>query len=258
MRSQRRCRLALAVLLVAIAFCLQSSAQPAAKAAPECKIPQSPRKLADYNNTNPMPTFFREANVGAIVYKPRGSESKQTLSICSQHYHCWIENLQPGCQGQRATSTGGPVKCEEAKVGDWVEIHTVYSPKLGNKCEGNYESTKCCEGNPEDPSAPIVVIAYHAKVTARPAVDTRCLPPGSPGRIAKVPVCWGQQSAEWSGSTTGPPNDTCKAAALWSFALGCDMKVSQEELGKFTQRDRARGLQSSERLSNDLTHVLPK
>jgi hypothetical protein len=263
MGIQARVRLTLAILLLAAgAFCLRSAAQPAAKSArpaakagancggcPNC---QSPRKL---ENATSAPASFVSPGPddGTILYHVGGTGkmAPKTLHRCSQHYHCWIENLQPLCPGQTATENGGPPKCpDRPPVNSWVEIHTAYAPKLGTACQGNYETTKCCETDPHDPDAPIVVLGYHAKVTAG----------GTPGPVptywgqpvpGPVPAVWGATADEWSGSTTGPnssPNE-CKPAAQWSFALGCDFTVSEGQLALFTHPEPARGLQPADRLS---------
>jgi len=132
-----------------------------------------------------------------------------------------------------------------------VEIHTAYAPKLGTGCKGNYETTKCCETDPKDPDAPIVVLGYHAKVTADGAQGPVPTYWGQPVP-GPVPVVWGATADEWSGSTTGPdkPEENgCKAAAQWSFALGCNFTVSEGQLALFTHPDPARGLQPASRLS---------
>jgi hypothetical protein len=100
------------------------------------------------------------------------------------------------------------------------------------------------------------VVAYHAKVTTSTSGPASCLSPDS-HRIAKVPVCWGPPSAEWSGSTTGPPYDTCKGPALWTFALICEgVEVSRSRLAQLGAPEQVRGLQR-QRLSDDLARVPP-
>lgn len=229
-------------LFVAPATFAQSSAKPVkpvkpVKAVPACKD-QSPRRLEKYDAESTTSTVARGADDNTLVFTPRGG-TPTTLHRCSQHYHCWIENLQPLCPGQHATAAGGPPgNCPKLPpVGSWVEIHTAYSAEVGGSCDP--ETLDCCI------KGPIVVMGYHAKVTA----DT------TPG---PVPVKWGPPSAEWSGSNTGPDNPPgeCKPVhAQWSFPLGCDFTVSLGQLGLFHHQDKARGLQPPERLSNDLTHV---
>ncbi len=60
------------------------------------------------------------------------------------------------------------------------------------------------------------------------------------------------------GSTTGLEKKfcECKAAAQWSFRLGCDFTVSQGQLGRFRGYDPARPLQPENRLSRDLALVV--
>jgi len=118
------------------------------------------------------------------------------------------------------------------------------------------------EPDPNDPDAPIVVLGYHAKVTADAASGPVPMYWGQPARGA-VPVVWGAKADEWSGSTTGPENPEdrppgCKAAAQWSFALGCGFTVSEGQLAFFTHPEPARGLQRAPRLSPLRNIIRPK
>jgi hypothetical protein len=255
MRSRDRARLILAILLAVSAFCLRgSAAQPAADAKPKCggcDNCQSPRILPASMPDTAHSIVDPGPDDATILYTPTG----QPLRRCSQHFHCSIENRQ---QCNSAGATRAHEECGPSHVGDWVEIHTVYAPRIGTGCGGNYESTDCCEGDPK------VVLAYHAKVTA----DTLSGPVpvywGSPvpGPAAAY---WGKTAAEWSGSTTGPDKSTdpngCKPAALWSFAFGCGFTVSLGQLELFKHPEPARGLQPKKRLSKDLRRFhrpLPK
>jgi hypothetical protein len=226
------CGLAMFVVPAAFAQSSVKSVEPP----PPC-TDQSPRLLENYDAESETSTVAPGAD-DTLIFTPRGG-TPTTLHRCSQHYHCWIENLQPECPGQHATAAGGPAEgCPKLPpVDSWVEIHTVYSAEVGGSCDP--ETLACCT------KGPFVVMGYHAKVTA----DT------TPG---PVPVQWGPPSAEWSGSNTGPDNPPgeCKPIrAQWSFTLGCDLTVSLGQLGLFHHQDQARGLQPPERLSSDLTHV---
>jgi hypothetical protein len=92
---------------------------------------------------------------------------------------------------------------------------------------------------------PFLVRAFNAKVTA-----------GGSGPIEPPP---GRPLAEWSGSTTCPDcaPGICKAAAQWSFRLGCGFELGIEQLRRFRHPHEARGLQTGYRLSHDLTLVTP-
>jgi hypothetical protein len=226
------CGLAMFVAPAAFAQSSVKSVEPP----PPC-TDQSPRLLENYDAESETSTVAPGAD-DTLIFTPRGG-TPTTLHRCSQHYHCWIENLQPECPGQHATAAGGPAEgCPKLPpVDSWVEIHTVYSAEVGGSCDP--ETLACCT------KEPFVVMGYHAKVTA----DT------TPG---PVPVQWGPPSAEWTGSNTGPDNPPgeCKPIrAQWSFTLGCDLTVSLGQLSLFHHQDQARGLQPPERLSSDLTHV---
>jgi hypothetical protein len=250
MRSRDRARLTLAIILAAGALCLRgSAAQPAAKAAASCGgclNCQSPRVLPESIHEVPH-SMVRPGPDDATIYYTDMPEQK-LLHRCSQHYHCSIENRQT-CNGPSAIASRPRSECGPLHAGEWVEIHTVYAPTVGTGCDGNYESTRCCEGDPK------IVLAYHARVTSD------ILPGPVPvywGQVpGPVPAFWGTTAAEWSGSTTGPDNEAneCKPAALWSFALGCDFTVSLGQLRLFTHPEPARGLQRQARLSQDLRRV---
>lgn len=227
------CSLALLVsLFLALAVLAQS--------APPCKD-QSPRRLENYDAESRTSAVI-PGPPDTLIYTPHGGAAT-TLHRCGQHYHCWIENLQPACPGQHATPAGGPAGgCPKLPpVGSWVEIHTVYSSVVAHEgCDP--ETLDCCK------AGPFVVKGYHAKVTANPV-------PGP------VPVLWTSPQAQWSGSNTGPDNPpgSCKPLqAFWDFNLRCDMLVGENQLAKFHHQDQARGLQPPDRLSHDLTRVDPK
>jgi hypothetical protein len=222
-------------VLAALCFSLQGAAQTEPGC---CKIPQSPRKLlpADYNYTSTVPTVRQGTSNDSIRYSPRAGV-EMTLHRCSQHYHCRIENVQacPFEVGHPGQPVGGA--CQPPKVGDVVEIHTAYhAGPLRTPTPENL--TGCTDG-------PIVVVGYHATLTAT----------GHPG----IPVYFGPESAEWSGSTTNEDNtpNECKPAVFWSFALGCHFEVGLKALQTaFTHPDAVRALQTGDRVSKDLTHIV--
>ncbi len=243
MRKAARSIARVAVALAAGGFSLLAPPPSAAQevCAACCYRPQSPRSLtaADWNWTARTPTVTR-INADSIAYEPRPGVRK-VLHICSQHYHCRIENVQ-GCPGESAAPAAAPSDCPAVPPKDsWVEIHTVYhdGPALLNPTPQGIE--RCGP-------APLVVVGYQAKVTT-----AAVRPP--------IPQFFGPPSAEWTGSATTvdpppPAPPSCEPAAFWSFALGCDFKVSQEQLKPFTEPKGARVLQPANRLSHDLTHVV--
>jgi hypothetical protein len=253
MRNRGQARLTLAILLAAGAVCMQGSAQPAAKAATTCggcANCQSPRHLPPSMPTGGASMVQPGPDDATILYTS-GGNAPVPLVRCSQHYHCRIENPQGmGCP----TQTGpGPEICPLLPpVDSWVEVHTVYAPQVTRDCQGNYESTDCCGGDPK------VVLAYQAKVTA--GVPTGPVPVYWGPVPGPLPVFWGSNAAEWSGSTTGPPKPTdppngCKPAALWSFALACNFTLSQRQFALFRHPEPARGVQPPDRLSDDLRRI---
>lgn len=248
MRSAARSIAWIAVAWVAVGFPGQGSAQPAAQTEPVCAAccyhPQSPRSLtaADWNQTSRVLTVWRHS-ADSISYSPRVGVPTQVLHVCSQHYHCGIENVQ-ACPGQSAPpATRGSACPAKPAVGSWVEVHTAYydGPVL-NYPPRNLDECKKSR-------TVVVVVGYHAMVTEDPT--------GSP-----VPVHFGPPAAEWWGSATSaddpppPAPPECKVAAFWSFALGCDFKVSLRQLEPLNPPDGTRVLQPSNRLSRDLTHIV--
>ncbi|HXO22702.1 MAG TPA: hypothetical protein VOA87_22505, partial [Thermoanaerobaculia bacterium] len=93
----------------------------------------------------------RVQNVTAQTVSYRG----QTLHLCSQHFHCKIENFQ-GCDGQSVSPVPGPEECPVPPPGSWVEVHRAYAAVSG--CVGPI--FQCCR------QAPFFAIGYHAKVVA--------------------------------------------------------------------------------------------
>jgi hypothetical protein len=228
----RRTRFATAFFVALAATAWSLAGQPATETGQVCSNPQSPRRLAGYQNT---PTFSisRAApdSGDSLSYLRLADHRSFLLKRCGQHYHCQVENVQPQC-GQ-APSAG---TCGSPAPGAWVEIHTVYSTQVGTGCDP--EKLDCCQSLKE--GDPVLVMAYHARVTAE----------GPP--LQPIPLPWGYETARWSGSTTGEekPSQPCKPPAQWNFVLGCGFTVSKAQLGLFHHLDQARGLQSQ--LSHDL------
>lgn len=234
LKHRRLVALACGLAVLALSSAFAASPRPA-----PCKN-QSPRRLERWNTVNAPATVAKGATDDTLVYTEHGKEP-ETLHQCSQHYHCWIENLEPLCRGQRATEHGGPPgacpKPLEQPVGSWVEVHTVYSAGVAPHCE-HPETLECCT------KGPFVVMGSHAKVTA----DRTPAP---------IQVQWGTPAAEWTGSNTGADDETgCKPIeAQWRFRLDCGLTVSLGQLNEFTHPDKARGLQPAARLSRDLNHI---
>jgi hypothetical protein len=207
---------------------------------PACRNFQSPRNLDLRSQPPPVYRTSRDSLVGrvgpdTIEYLPRGGGRPQILRRCSQHYHYPIEDPQ-GCPGELPPrGTPGTLP----PPGEWVEVHTAYAARVAEVCI-DPESTDCCL------EQPVLVRAFSAKVTAD----------GPDGPIVEPT---GRPLFEWSGSTTSPdkePNE-CKKPAEWSFRLSCDLTVSEAQLRRFRRVDKARDLQTGDRLSRDLTLVQP-
>jgi hypothetical protein len=223
-----------AVLLLALVA-------PGAAQQPSCPNPQSPRDL----NPRTHPSLYDQTSrqsiaewlppADSVQYRARPGCAPQRLLRCGQHYHYPIENTQ-GCPGEapRAGTAGG-----EVKPGDRVEVHTVFSSKVRS---GNCDpvTLDCCE------EGPFLVLAWSATVTAG-------------GQAVPIVPPTGRPLAEWSGSTTNADQvpGECKPAAQWSFRLGCGFRVSEAQLKELKHPDPARGLQPCNRLSRDLTRVMP-
>jgi len=229
-RSRTRLGIGLVVASAVACSALPGFAQYAAKT---CNNPQSPRRLENYSN-RPSFTVGRPAAAdGDAVRYTRLSDGRQfLLKRCGQHYHCQVENVQPQCGQTGATGT-----CGEPTPNSWVEIHTLYAERMAPVgCDPEATPGCCATAATGDP---ILVMAYHAKVTSD----------GPP--ILSIPLPWGFVTARWSGSTTGAEPPTCKPPAQWNFVLGCEFTVSQQQLRGFHHMEQARPLQSY--LSNDLT-----
>jgi len=224
-----------AVLLLALAA-------PGAAQQPSCPNPQSPRNLdpaavpSVYDQTSRQSIVEWLPPATSVQYRARPGCAPQILQLCGQHYHAPIENTQ-GCQGEpkEPGKAGG-----EVKPGDRVEIHTVYASRVHPFSGCDPVTLDCCE------AGPFVVLAYSATVTAGGQAEPIVPPTGRP-------------LAEWSGSTTNADRypGECKPPAQWSFRLGCDFKVSEAQLKPLKHPDPARGLQPCNRLSRDLTRVVP-
>ncbi len=231
------CSASLVILALLPACAAFAAPPPAAPAAGLCPNPQSPRVLDHYDQ---HPTFTVTPVHGvtdAVTYTRRSDGRQFVLRRCGQHYHCQIENVQPRCGQHGAAGTCGPPAPDS-----WVEIHTVFSSKpLTAGCDP--EALDCCASQHE--GDPVLVLGYSAKVTAT----------GPP--LLPIPVPWGTESAQWSGSTTGTkPPEPCKDPAQWDFILGCGFTVSTRQLAGFTKFDQSRALQHQ--VSNDLTHNPPR
>ncbi len=202
-----------------------------------CSIPQSPRNVRAFDQESKFSIIVERGADGSIVYQPRAGVLRQRLYPCGQHYHCRLENSQ-GCD--RRPEAMGPGSCKALpQVGDWIEIHTVYAVEVGTSCDR--ESLDCCK------TGPLLVRAFQAKVVS-----------GSPD--APFPDPWARPLYQWSGSATGPDDVPyqCKAAAEWSFSPGCAFRVTKQALAKrLPHPHSARGVQPKERLSHDLTRVVP-
>ena len=211
-----------------------------ATAQPVCSNPQSPRNLDPEACPTPYDKISRFSIVepigeDSILYWPRAGGAPSKLFRCGQHYHFPIETPQ-GCEGELSP----PLEDEATpRPGQWVEVHTVYASKVRrDNCDP--ETLACCE------TGPFLVRAFAAKVTAE-GMNEPILPPS------------GRPLAEWSGSTTGRESQPgeCKPAAQWSFRLSCEFTLSREQLHRFKHADPARPVQTGDRLSKDLTLVLP-
>jgi hypothetical protein len=224
-------------VLLAVALAV-FGVSPAAAEGPTCPNPQSPRNID--TRSRPSPYFLTASNSivsdatpESLVYLARSGGPGQKLLRCGQHYHYPIENRQ-GCP--RETASHG----DEVRPGDWIEIHTVYAAKVrSGDCDP--ETLQCCE------EGPFLVRAFEAQVTRG-------------GRGGPIVPPLGRPLAEWSGSTTGREKEPgeCKPAALWSFRLGCDFRVSEAQVKAFRHHDPARPLQPADRVSRDLTLVVAK
>ena len=243
MRNAARSIAGVAIVLAAAGFSAQGSAQPAPQAEPAsetcCNHPQSPRSLtgADWNYTSTVSTVLRQSD-DSVRYAPRAGV-QEVLHRCSQHYHCRIENVQ-GCAKESAAPAAGQSACPARPVvGSWVEVHTVYH--LGPTVTPTPEGLEQC-----DP-ATLVVVGYQAQVTTAPVTSP-------------IPVHFELPAAEWTGSSTGvdkPPPPECKVAAFWRFALGCNFRLSEQQLVKFFMHpEEAREIQPPNRRSRDLTHIV--
>jgi hypothetical protein len=216
---------------------------PGAAQQPSCPNPQSPRNLNPQATPSPYDQRSQQSIVAwsppakTVQYRARPNCAPQTLRFCGQHYHSPVENTQ-GCRGEvRPAETAAGV---EVKPGDLVEIHTVYAARVHPFDDCDPVTLECCE------AGPFVVLAYSATVTR-----------GGPEEPIVPPT--GRPLAEWSGSTTNADRypGECKPPAQWSFRLGCDFRVSEGQLKALKHPDPARGLQPCNRLSRDLTQVVP-
>jgi hypothetical protein len=235
-------------------LCAMTLVAPAHAAGSTCSNPQSPRNL---DRASKAPPLYSQSDTSVVVLDafcglpisrdgggppfsstityipPAPGRPLLTLHRCSQHYHYPIENPM-GCPGEiPATGTPGT----RPEPGQWVEVHTAYAPKVDESCS-DPETTDCCLGQP------VVVRAFSARVTAT-GVDG---PIGEP---------WKCSMFEWSGSASGPDKvpGECKSPVQWSFWADCGISLSEAQLKRFRHPQKARGLQTGDRLSHDLVLV---
>lgn len=198
-------------------------------------IGTAPAAGLDYNfkSTKPVVTFGADPTM--VNYQGR------VLHICDQHYHVPVENIQ-GCA--KETQGVPPPHGQPAPVGQWIEVHTVYAAEVdhsGDCAEGLDHNLICCK------KPPFVVRGYSAEVTAPSGSLKVLIPQPNTGLLV-----------EWSGSNTGRDDDTgCKPLpAQWSFRLGCEFRVPQNELDPHLyEAHEARPVQPPTRVSPDMTLV---
>jgi hypothetical protein len=199
--------------------------------------PQSPRRLERFTGNSRTSIIRNGPNESSIYYTPRGGGEEQKLLLCSHHYHCDIEHKQE-CN---TYVPPGRKDCEPLVKDDWVEIHMVYAKALRPDMECPSENLDCCA------EPPFVARGYQAQVKAE----------GNPTDPLPAPSA---PFAEYTGSNTGwdTPGDCKPFEVQWSFSLGCDKRVSLEQLDEnFDHADAARVLQGGVRVSPELWLVRP-
>lgn len=189
----------------------------------------------DYNFWSTVPVVDTSNVPSEVRYQG------QTLRVCDQHYHVPVENVQ-GCTGEKEGVPPQPGKPPD--VGQWIEVHTVYAAEVDPNCKGPDNNLTCCQ------KPPFVVRGFSAKVS-----------PQKSGAFS-VPVIITPENTrplvEWSGSNTSPDDSTgCKPLpAQWSFNLGCQFEVPQNELNpNIFKAHGARPVQPPNRVSPDMTLV---
>ncbi len=251
MRTVRSVWLGACLLLVALGMRGAAAPPPAAAtpvSSPPCNVPQSPR------NVDPVatPSLYLCTVNGSLVsvigpsqdfvdLRARPGACAMRLVRCGQHYHAPVENVQ-GCPGETVLM---PLSGKTPRLGQWIEVHTVYAPEVKPPGTCDPESLNCCVGHP------VLVLGFSAKVVA-----------GTLDRPILTPTTG--QLAEWSGSNTGPDaaRGDCKpVAAYWSFRLTqprCAAPgITQAQLTRHLPggAQGARDLQAGPRISKDLVLV---
>jgi hypothetical protein len=255
----------------------RGGAQPPQQA---CDPWQSPRSVkTDHTVRESIVVDVRPDQKEASVQEP--GKPTRHLVLCGQHYHAPVENVQ-GCAGETDVISAPPARAgDPPSAGQWIEVHTVYAPRVDAECDRyKYQTLGCCLGvTAHDPA---LVRAFSAKVA-----------PGPPGPVvpatglpALIRTPAGRPLAEWSGSNTGweaIPGECLKTPVIWSFRLVSDcnvpFRIARTDLEGFScpQPDStcqpsdpkckkeaiqkcgwqgARSLQAGPRVSTDLRRVL--
>lgn len=195
----------------------------------------SPAPGLDYNYKSTKPVVTFGADPRTVNFQGR------VLHLCDQHYHVPVENIQ-GCPNEQQGVP--PPHGTPAPVGQWIEVHSVYAAEVDNSpaCAEKLDNNLTCCKKP-----PFVVRGYSAKVTPPSGSSTPPIPQPDNGLLV-----------EWSGSNTSPDDSTgCKPLpAQWSFRLGCQFEVRQNELDPHVyEAHGARPVQPPNRVSPDMTLV---
>jgi hypothetical protein len=253
----------LGVCLLFVALSTRGAAAPRAKASPPvleppCAVPQSPRNVDPAAQPTPylctaggsrMRISPDQSYVDLQVRPEPGCITR--LVYCGQHYHAPVENVQ-GCPGETDLL---PPDGRTPRVGQWVEVHTLYAPAAKPSGTCDPEGLNCCVGHP------ILVLGFSAKVVDRKT-------PARKANRATPPILNPTSGAlaEWSGSNTGGDAFACKPiAATWSFRLAyrnpngsCNPNIVARTLLEQAFPggvQAARGLQGGDRVSKDLVRV---
>jgi len=256
MRTVRSVWLGACLFLVALG--MQGAAAPPAAPAvgtpvstQGCGVPQSPRNVNPLATPSPYLCTVNGSVISSISrlqdyveLRSRPGACAQRLVRCGQHYHAPVENVQ-GCPGETDLM---PLSGTTPRVGQWIEVHTLYAPAArtpGSGCDP--EGLDCCVGHP------VLVLGFSTKVVA-----------GNQAPPILTPTT-GRQLAEWSGSNTGRDTNVsdCKPiAAFWSFRLTQPRCVgvpgiTQAQLTRHLPggAQGARDLQAGQRISKDLVRV---
>jgi hypothetical protein len=228
-----------------VALCLVLTLSVVRSYAQSACINQSPRNVLFQPPTGTPPApgldYNFKSTVPVVTFAPATVNYQgQVLHLCDQHYHVPVENIQ-GCPNEKQGTP--PPHGTPAPVGQWIEVHTVYALEVDsspNCADGPDKNLACCK------KPPFVVRGFSAKVTPPSGPFT---PPRQPDTGLLV---------EWTGSNTSPDDSTgCKPLpAQWSFRLGCQFEVSQNQLDPhFYEAHGARPVQPPNRVSPDMTLV---